>query len=79
MDGNAFDFQFRMARGDAVAEANHLYANVKKLDDLPRHFVKELEDFFVNYHRLEGKEYKLLGCGGSGEALRFVKQAKKAA
>jgi inorganic pyrophosphatase len=63
----------------AVAEANHFYANVKKLDDLPRHFVKELEDFFVNYHRLEGKQYKLLGSGGAGEALRFIKQAKKAA
>ena len=28
----------------AIAEANHMYANVKKLDDLPKHFVKELED-----------------------------------
>src|SRR5229473_363639 len=33
----------------AVAEANHLYANVKKLDDLPKQFIKELESFFVNY------------------------------
>src|SRR6201986_2765551 len=46
----------------AVADANHRYANIKKLEDLPRHFVKELEDFFVNYHQLEGKRYKLLGC-----------------
>ena len=29
----------------AIAEANHMYANVKKLEDLPRQFVKELEDF----------------------------------
>jgi inorganic pyrophosphatase len=63
----------------AIAEANHMYANVKKLDDLPRHFVKELEDFFVNYHRLEGKQYKLLGCKDAPEALRLIKQAQKAA
>jgi inorganic pyrophosphatase len=63
----------------AVAKANHMYANIKKLQDLPRHFVKELEDFFVNYHRLEGKQYRLLGCRDAGEALRLIKQAQKAA
>jgi inorganic pyrophosphatase len=63
----------------ALAKANHMYANVKKLDDLPKHFVKELEDFFVNYHRLEGKQYKLLGCKEAGEAMRLIKQAQKAA
>jgi inorganic pyrophosphatase len=63
----------------AIAEANHMYANIKKLQDLPRHFIKELEDFFVNYHRLEGKQYKLLGCREAGEAFRLIKQAQKAA
>jgi inorganic pyrophosphatase len=63
----------------AVAEANHFYANVQKLEDLPKRFVKELEDFFVNYHRLEGKQYKLLGCEGAGEAFRLIKRAQRAA
>jgi inorganic pyrophosphatase len=63
----------------AIAEANHMYANIKKLEDLPRHFIKELEDFFVNYHQLEGKQYKLLGCHGASEALRLIKKAQKAA
>src|ERR1700722_8417266 len=31
----------------AVAEANHMYANVKKLGDLPGKWIKELEVFFV--------------------------------
>src|SRR3984885_16093233 len=61
----------------AIAEANHMYANIKKLEDLPKHFVKELEDFFVNYHQLEGKKYKLLGCKDTPEALRLIKQAQK--
>ena len=63
----------------AIADANHMYANIKKLEDLPRQFVKELEDFFVNYHRLEGRQYKLLGCKGAAEALRLIKQTQKTA
>src|SRR5581483_3540213 len=40
----------------AVAEANHVYAKVRKLSDLPSQWIKELQDFFVNYHQLEGKK-----------------------
>jgi len=63
----------------AVAEMNHEYAYIKKLSDLPKQFVHELEEFFVNYHRLEGKEYKLLGCKGSDAAMRAIKDARRAA
>jgi inorganic pyrophosphatase len=61
----------------AVADANHVYANVKKLKDLPRKWIKELEVFFVNYHNLEGKQYRLLGCKGTDAAMKLIKQAKK--
>jgi inorganic pyrophosphatase len=61
----------------AIADANHMYANVRKLNDLPKQFLRELEDFFVNYHELEGKEYKLLGCKGIAEAQTLIKKAKK--
>jgi len=63
----------------AVADANHMYAMVRKLSDLPRQFLRELEDFFVNYHQLQGKEYKLLGCKGIAEAETLINKAKKAA
>jgi inorganic pyrophosphatase len=63
----------------AIAEANHSYNYVKTFKDLPDQFLRELQDFFVNYHRLEGKEYKLLGCKGAQAALTLIKQAKKAA
>jgi inorganic pyrophosphatase len=33
----------------------------------------------VNYHRLEGKEYRLLGCKGPAAALALFKKAQKAA
>jgi inorganic pyrophosphatase len=61
----------------AIAEGSHLYANVRKARDLPDQFLKELEEFFVNYHKLEGKRYKLLGCKGEAEASRLIKEAQK--
>jgi inorganic pyrophosphatase len=60
----------------AVAEANHMYANVLKLTDLPPKWIKELENFFVNYHRMEGKTYRLLGCKGAEEAHQLLKKAR---
>ena len=62
----------------AVAEVNHMYANIKKLGDLPKKWLVEVQDFFVNYHSLEGKKYKLLGCKGEAAALRLIKEAQKA-
>jgi inorganic pyrophosphatase len=62
----------------AVANANHMYANIRKLKDLPPQWLRELQDFFVNYHSLEGKEYRLLGCKGTETALRLIKDARKA-
>jgi inorganic pyrophosphatase len=63
----------------AVAEANHMYANIRRLKDLPDKFLRELQDFFVNYHNLEGKKYKLLGCRGAEAAMGLIKKAQKAA
>ena len=62
----------------AVAEANHMYANIRRLKDLPGKWLQELQDFFVNYHNLEGKKYRLLGCKDAGAALRLIKKAQKA-
>lgn len=63
----------------AVAEATHAYANVHRLKDLPRKWVRELQDFFVNYHRLEGREYRLLGCKGANAAMSLIQKARRAA
>jgi inorganic pyrophosphatase len=70
--------RIRNDRLAAVAEANHEYANIRKLNDLPKAFVKELEQFFVNYHQMEGKKYKLLGCKGIDAAKTLIKAGEKA-
>jgi inorganic pyrophosphatase len=63
----------------AVAEVNHQYANIKRLKDLPGKWMKEVQDFFVNYHSLEGKKYRLLGCKDTAVAFKLIKKAQKAA
>src|ERR1700733_852401 len=63
----------------AVADANHMYANIRRLKDLPSKWIKELQEFFVHYHSLEGKQYRLLGCKGTDAAMHLVREAHKKA
>ena len=61
----------------AVESGNHSYAHVKRIDDLGRRFERELEEFFVNYHRLSGKDYRILALKGPAAARGCVQQARK--
>ncbi|MHB8475832.1 MAG: inorganic diphosphatase [Steroidobacteraceae bacterium] len=61
----------------AVENDNHSYAHVKRIDDLGKRFEREIEEFFVNYHRLSGEEYRILSLKGPAAARRCVKQARK--
>jgi inorganic pyrophosphatase len=60
----------------AVAQATHLYANVYSYTDLPDRIVREIGEFFVNYHRLEGSDYRTLGCKGPSQATALVRRSK---
>src|SRR5438093_12461965 len=63
----------------AVEDDNHSYAHVKHIRDLGKEFIKELEEFFVDYHRLSGKQYRILGIRGPREAKKHVKDGVKEA
>ena len=63
----------------AVEIANHQWEHIDHVEDLGKQFVKELEEFFVNYHDLTGKEYRILGVKGPGGARKCVEHAMKAA
>ena len=62
----------------AIEQMNHSYAHVKHVDDLGKKFVKELEEFFVHYHELTGKEYRILDVKGPKEARRRIKDGMRA-
>jgi inorganic pyrophosphatase len=61
----------------AVEQENHSYAHVKRVDDLGKKFVRELEQFFVNYHALSGEEYTILRVKGRAEARRRIKDGMR--
>ncbi|MGH9640792.1 MAG: inorganic diphosphatase [Terriglobales bacterium] len=63
----------------AVESGNHSFSHVKRIGDLGKSFEREIEEFFVNYHRLTGKEYRILALKGPAAASRCVKRAMKAA
>jgi len=47
----------------AVEQDNHnySYSHVKHIDDHGKNFVREIGNFFVNYHELTGKKYSIIG------------------
>jgi inorganic pyrophosphatase len=46
------------------------FANVDHIRDLGKKFVRELEEFFVNYHALSGKKYRILDVKGRTKARK---------
>lgn len=56
----------------AIEETNHSYAHVRHVKELGKKFVKELEEFFVNYHDLDGEKYRVLDVKGPSEAQRRI-------
>lgn len=62
-----------------VEHGTHGFTHIKHIDALGEDFEKELEDFFVNYHQLSGKKYRILGTKGPRSARRRVKACRKAA
>ena len=61
----------------AVEQDAHSWADIKPMDDLGKEFCRELEEFFVNDRRLSGKEYRVLGVKGPGQARKPVKSGMR--
>lgn len=61
----------------AVEQDAHSWADIKTIDDLGKQFLRELKEFFVEYHRLSGKEYRVLDVKGPGPARKLVKASMK--
>ena len=61
----------------AVEQDAHSWADVKTVDDLGEHFCRELEEFFVNYHKLSGQKYRVLGLKGPHQARKLVKSQRR--
>jgi inorganic pyrophosphatase len=63
----------------AVERDNHSFADIDHLDDLGKEFLRELEQFFVNYHSLSGEEFRVLGAKGPKQAKKRIEEGMRAA
>jgi inorganic pyrophosphatase len=61
----------------AIEQDAHSWEDIKTIDDLGKQFVRELEEFFVNYHKLTGKQYRVLGLKGPDQARKLVKSGRQ--
>jgi inorganic pyrophosphatase len=60
-----------------VAPSCALYRDVTKLDELPTALVDEIEQFFVNYERQQGKEFRPMGRAGARRAGTLVADGRR--
>jgi inorganic pyrophosphatase len=82
IEGEQQDEEHGKIRNDrliAVEQSNHIYSDLRDVGELHKKLLKEIEEFFVNYHRLQGKKYKVLGWRGPQQAWRLVRAGQKAA
>lgn len=61
----------------AIEKDNHSWADITHIDDLGKHFVRELEEFFVNYHELSQEKYEVIGVKGPTQARKCVAKGKQ--
>jgi inorganic pyrophosphatase len=67
-----------MIRNDrviAIPKCSNIFDKVEDVNDLPRQLIKELEAFFVEYNKLEGKKFTVVDIAGASEAKKIVKKA----
>jgi inorganic pyrophosphatase len=61
----------------AVAEECREDGCIQTIKDVPDELVKEIEHFFVTYHDLDGKSFKVIARRGPKQAEKLVRKAIK--
>jgi inorganic pyrophosphatase len=64
------------ARNDrllGVAIHSYDHEDVNTIQDVSKTLLDQVEAFFVSYNQQRGKKFKIIGTGGQGEALKFLK------
>jgi inorganic pyrophosphatase len=52
-----------------VPHSDPLFAEITKLEDVPSHFLREVEHFFATYKQLEGVSVVTQGWGSAGDGI----------
>jgi len=59
----------------AAAAQSYEYSEVQTLDDLDKHVLKQIEQFFINYNKERGKKFRVLQVRGPKQALKLLKKS----
>ncbi len=63
----------------AVAQEQTSFSYLNDIRDLPEQLLRDIIGFFENYHRLQGRRYRVLGTGGPKQAHKLIRGSMKAA
>jgi inorganic pyrophosphatase len=66
----------KMIRNDrylAIPKFSNIFEKVKDIDDLPGNTITQIEDFFIDYNKIQGKEFKALKKLHAQEAGKMIK------
>ena len=61
----------------SIEKDSHSWSDIKNVNALGKDFIRELEEFFVNYHKLSDKQYRVVGLKGPGEAQKLANSKKQ--
>jgi len=61
----------------AIEQDAHSWADVKTVADLGEKFREELEEFFVDYHKLSGEQFRALGVKGPDRAMKLIRSSMR--
>src|SRR4029079_10911788 len=67
---------FRNDRMLAVWTGSRTHDSVKSLKDLNKSVIKEIEEFFVAYHKILNKPFRPLSWVESTAAIKLIKKAE---
>lgn len=60
-----------------IPDVSDLFANIQKMEDLPRATLEQVERFFENYNEMTNKKFKPIKRIDSKEAMRLMQQGGK--
>jgi len=61
----------------AVPATDPSFDDYHKMDDIPKHFPREMENFFLTYKQLQGTPVSTLGWATAEEAKESIQESRK--
>ncbi len=70
------DKKIRNDRLVGVSNCSILFGSIKDIDDLNKSMVTEIENFFIDYNKHEGKKFTPIGWKSKKKAFQLIKDSR---